>query len=162
MDQGPSVRRGFTPAANSNCLVAIDGLLFHKIAHIAKTLEKMTTRMDQGPSVRWGFTPTAVYSRRQSDIKLNRYHWQARNPATTKKHSTMSVPMVNPGWHGMPCHYEKNLPSGHLKCDILPSQTRWQTIGHPPESSRLAERLQAPAERVRPHSTAPPPGAWLR
>ena len=50
----------------------------------------------------------------------------------------------------------------HLECDILSSQTRWQSIGHPPESSRLAERLHAPAELLRPHSTAPPPGAWLR
>ncbi len=66
------------------------------------------------------------------------------------------------GGFALPCHYEKNMTSGHPNCDILPSQTRWQSIGHPPESSCFDERLQVPAERLRPHSPAPPPGAWLR
>ena len=68
-------------------------------------------------------------------------------------------------WHGMPCPYQRiyqRISYTVSNCDILSSQTRWQSIGHPPESSPLAERLQAPAECLRPHSPAPPNGAWLR
>ena len=98
---GPSVRWGFTPTAVSNHLVAVGDLPFLKIPYTATTLEKTAIRMDQGPSVRWvqlvrwGFTPADVYSRCQSDIKLNRYHWQAR-PST--------------GWFPRAYHYQKSLP----------------------------------------------------
>jgi hypothetical protein len=150
MDQGPSVRWGFTPTAISNRLVAIGG---HSIPQGEALHCQAPNDCSRRPPDRARFltvrSPVVTLGRHR-DLPLRKY----------KHHSTSNYVT----WAGTACYayFQKCLPFCYLKCDILPSQTRWQNIGHSPESSRPAERLQAPAERVRPHSTAPPPGAWLR